>query len=63
MFSIFFETIILDAWLLLFLVDLVIINKLEINGTEKLSAVIYKSSVQICDLVQMIHRTFFAIRM
>lgn len=34
MFSIFFEIIILDAWLLLFLVDLVIINKLEINGTE-----------------------------
>lgn len=34
MFSIFFEIIILDAWLLLFLVDLVNINKLEINGTE-----------------------------
>lgn len=34
MFSIFFEIIILDAWLLLFLVDLVIINKLDINGTE-----------------------------
>lgn len=49
MFSIFFEIIILDAWLLLFLVDLVIINKLEINVTEYLSAVIYKSSVQICD--------------
>lgn len=34
MFSIFFEIIILDAWLLLFLVDLVIINTLDINGTE-----------------------------
>lgn len=34
MFSIFFEIIILDAWLLLFLVDLVIINKFDINGTE-----------------------------
>lgn len=34
MFSIFFEIIILDVWLFFFFVDLVIINKLEINGIE-----------------------------
>lgn len=34
LFSILFEIIILDDWLLLFLVDLVMINKLEINVTE-----------------------------